>query len=88
MTITSKISIVIAAVIILALLGFYFMHMNAHETAATQDQNEEYALPTPASDTSDTALAEDAAAIDAELEGLDDDSATVSESFAEAQNAQ
>lgn len=84
MTTQSKAGIAIAAVAVVALIAVFAVRMhNANEAVSTA--TDESSLPTPASDTSDAALAKDSAAIDAELNALGDDSAAVDQGLAESQ---
>jgi hypothetical protein len=77
MTTTKQISIGLAAVAVVVLLGALAIHRNSEQTAQTDDQ----ILTTSPSDTSDQALDSDAAAIDTQLSGLATDTATIDDSI-------
>ncbi len=79
MTTTSKVLIGVVVLAAVALVAVFAVRPHAASSPTG-----EAALPTSASDTSDDALAKDSAAIDAQLQGLDDDSATVDQGISEA----
>jgi hypothetical protein len=77
MTNTQQISIGVAAVAVVVLLGALAIHRDSEQAAQTDDQ----ILTTSPGDTSDQALDSDAAAIDTQLSGLATDTAAIDESI-------
>lgn len=76
--------ITVGILAVLALIGLYAMHKSAPQGTSAMDES---SLPTSSTDTSDTALTKDTAAIDTNLSGVDQDSANVDQSFTAAQDA-
>ncbi|MES2225744.1 MAG: hypothetical protein V4480_02965 [Patescibacteria group bacterium] len=75
MTTTSKAVLGIALAAVILVIAFYALRM--HDAGTNAQSADAATLPTPANDTSDSAMDKDAAAIDAQLKGLSDDDATV-----------
>lgn len=85
MSTTNKtvLGIVIVAVIAL-IVAFALRSQGTNQAPAAANGNGD-SLPTAATDTSDSALQQDSAAIDAQLAGLDNDTATVDQGMSEIQ---
>ncbi|CAN5750871.1 hypothetical protein BH11PAT2_BH11PAT2_01630 [soil metagenome] len=77
MTTTTKSVLGIVAVAVLVLGGVYAYR--AHDMAAVSANADGTGLPTSATDTSDSAIEQDSAAIDAQLQATNQDNAAVDE---------
>jgi hypothetical protein len=86
MTTTSKTVLGIVAVAVIALGGFYAYR--AHDMNEATATNSGSSLPTSATDTSDSAIEQDAAAIDTQLQATNDDNATVDQGIQTHSQAQ
>ncbi len=77
MTTPTKTVLGIVAIAVIALGGLFAYHVhNTNDTTATNSQT---GLPTSATDTSDSAIEQDAQAIDAQLQATNSDNAKVDE---------
>lgn len=87
MTTTGKsvLAVVLLLVVIGGGLAIYHMHHQKEAVAsATATSTDDGTLPTSPSDTSDAALEQDSAAIDAQMNGLGSDTATVDQGVTDA----
>ena len=85
MSTTNKTVLGIVIVAVIALIAAFALRTHApSQNAAAANANTD-SLPTAATDTSDTALQQDSAAIDMQLNGLDSDTATVDQGISETQ---
>ncbi len=75
---TSKIVLAIAVVAVVLLGGFYYW--NVMRSSAPAPENPEVTTLPTGSDSSDTAIDEDLASIDAQLDAVSDDNASANDS--------
>lgn len=85
MSTTNKTVLGIVFVAVIALVAAFALRTHAPNQAAATGNGNADALPTAATDTSDTALQQDSVALDAQLTGLDSDTATVDQGISETQ---
>ncbi len=86
MTTTTKSVLGIVAVAVIALGGVYAYRVHHMSEAMAPDNGT--GLPTSATDTSDSAIEQDAAAIDSQLQATSNDNATVEEGIQTHNQAQ